>query len=440
MKRLLRILLPALVLVAGIGIGLVLMATGPEAKRRPPPPSLPAVEVMTLKAQDYVVKVHSQGSVLPRTQSTLIPEVAGRVVAVSPQFRNGGFFEPGEVLLRIDPADYDSAITIARADLARARLAQAQEEALAQHALEDWQKLNRTDKPSDLTLHKPQVASAKAEVAAAEARLRQAEANLQRTRITVPYAGRVLEKKVDVGQYVSPGTVAATVYAVDYAEIRLPLTDKQQGFVDLPEAFADGSIATKSTPDVTLHAHVGGRDYTWPGRLVRTEGAIDTASRQLFVVAQVDSPYARHGDNPPLKVGQFVEADITGHTLSNVFVLPRAAVESGDRVLLVTPEGRIQRRAVTVALRKGEEVIVSAGLKDGERIATTPMPFASDGMEVAVPGDKPNKGKANTSSSLRRRPESSSGGESLDSGLRQNDGEGKRREGDNKPTAVSQEP
>jgi RND family efflux transporter MFP subunit len=439
MKRLLRILLPGLVLVAGIAIGLVLMATGPEAKRRPPPPSLPAVEVLPLKAQDYVVRVRSQGSVLPRTQSTLIPEVAGRVVAISPQFRNGGFFEPGEVLLRLDPADYDSAITIARADLARARLALAQEEALAQHALEDWQKLNRKDKPSDLTLHKPQVASAKAEVAAAEARLRQAEANLQRTRIVAPYAGRVLEKKVDVGQYVSPGTVAATVYAVDYAEIRLPLTDKQQGFVDLPEAFADGNTASsKPAPAVTLHAHVGGRDFSWPGRLVRTEGAIDTASRQLFVVAQVDSPYAHHGDNPPLKVGQFVEAEIGGHTLRDVFVLPRAAVESGDRVLLLTAENRIQRRAVTVALRQGEQVIVSAGLEAGERVVTTPMPFASDGMEVVVSGDNPNKGKANTSSSLRRRPESSSQGESLDSGLHPQ-GHKRQNDGDGKPSTVSQE-
>lgn len=382
MNRLWRILLPLLVLAVGIAAGVLLMATGPEVERIPLVQSPPVVETLVVAPEDYQVTVHSQGTVVPRTQSTLIPEVAGRIVAIGENFRSGGSFRAGETLFRIAADDYRNAIIIARADLARARLALAQERALAQHALEDWEKLGRSDPPSDLTLHKPQVASATAELAAAEARLQQAERNLARTEIRAPYAGRILEKAVDVGQYVAPGTVAATLYATDTAEVRLPLTDAQRALVTLPDG--GGHQAP-----VTLSAGIGNTSHQWQGRLVRTDGAIDTASRQLFVVAQIDRPFAPVGTTPGLKIGQFVEAEILGQRLAGVFVLPRVAVEAGDEVLVVTAERRIERRAVQVALRRGEQVIVSAGLAAQERISLTPMPFARNGTAVAVAGEAP---------------------------------------------------
>lgn len=382
MNRLWRILLPLLVLAVGIAAGVLLMATGPEVERIPLVQSPPVVETLVVAPEDYQVTVHSQGTVVPRTQSTLIPEVAGRIVAIGENFRSGGSFRAGETLFRIAADDYRNAIIIARADLARARLALAQERALAQHALEDWEKLGRSDPPSDLTLHKPQVASATAELAAAEARLQQAERNLARTEIRAPYAGRILEKAVDVGQYVAPGTVAATLYATDTAEVRLPLTDAQRALVTLPDG------GGQQAP-VTLSAGIGNTSHQWQGRLVRTDGAIDTASRQLFVVAQIDRPFAPVGTTPGLKIGQFVEAEILGQRLAGVFVLPRVAVEAGDEVLVVTAERRIERRAVQVALRRGEQVIVSAGLAAQERISLTPMPFARNGTAVAVAGEAP---------------------------------------------------
>jgi len=386
MKRLSRIFLPIAVLGVGIVAGVVLMATGPKVKLRPPAPSLPVVETMVVQPQDYQVLLHTQGTVTPRTQSTLIPEVAGRIISISANFRNGGSFAASETLLAIVPGDYENAITIARADLARARLALAQEKALAQHALDDWNKLGRKDRPTDLTLHRPQVASAIAEVAAAEARMQQAETNLLRTKIHAPYAGRVLEKKVDVGQYIAPGTVAATIFADDAAEVRLPLTDHQLAFVTLP----DGG---KSRAPVTLSHPVGNTVQQWQGRLVRTEGSIDTASRQLFVVAQIDKPFQRTADRPPLKIGQFVEADIRGQKLQNVFVLPRAAVEIGDTVLVVTADRKIQRRKVQVALRRGEQVVVSAGLQAGDLISLTPMPFAREGTAVEIASEQKHNKK-----------------------------------------------
>jgi RND family efflux transporter MFP subunit len=393
-RRWLRTAMPAVVLAAGAAAGVALIATGPQAERRSPPPALPTVETVTVAPQDYRVVLRTRGTVSPRTQSTLIPEVPGRVVWIAPNLRSGGFFEQGEPLLRLDDTDYANAITVARAELSRARLALAEEVAQSAQARRDWEQLNLEGEPSELVLRRPQLESARADAAAAEARLDQAEADLSRATLRAPYAGRALEKQVDVGQYVAPGTVLATVYAVDYVEIRLPLSDTQVPFADLPERYRDDAQASGTPPagegpKVLLKARTGDTGPTWKGRVVRTEGTIDLASRQLFVVAQVDDPYARHGDAPPLKVGQFVEAEIQGRRLHGVYVLPRQAVEPEGTVLVVLDDDTIARRPVRIAWRDGDRVVISSGLKAGERVSLTPLPFAADGAKVRVQGDTP---------------------------------------------------
>jgi RND family efflux transporter MFP subunit len=388
MNRVLKIGLPLVVLGASAAVALALIVTGPEAERREPPPVRPTVEVITVVPTDYEVTVRSRGAVSPRTQSTLVPEVSGRVVDVAPSFRGGGFFEEDDVLVTIDPRDYENAVTVARSELAQARLRLREEEAQAEQARRDWAKLGGGEEPTALVLRRPQLASARAAVAAAEARLRQAQIDLERTRIRAPYAGRVLEKQADVGQYVTPGTPLATIYAVDYVEIRLPLTDEQQAFVDLPEVYRDQRPETVEGPPVTLSARVGRETVEWPGRLVRTEGAIDTQSRQLFVIAQVDDPYGRREGRPPLKVGQFVEARIEGERLEDVYVLPRGAVKGEDEVFLVNRENRLERRALDIIWRDGEYVVVAGGLEPGQRISLTPLPFTADGVLVKIKGEE----------------------------------------------------
>ncbi len=402
--RAIRFLLPVLVIALGIGIAAMLMATGPQAERRRPPPALPTVEVVTMQPTDYQVRILTRGTVSPRTESTLIPEVAGRVTEVAPSFRQGGFFEAGELLLKIDSRDYQNDVTVAGSELAAAQVQLEEEQARAAQARRDWQRLGKAGEPPKLVSRKPQLAGARAALAAAEARLRQARTNLERTRIVAPYAGRVLQKNVDVGQYVSPGTVLASIYAVDYVEIRLPLTNEQLEFVPLPESYRGEDSALQTGPPVTIRARIGQRDYAWQGKVVRTEGAIDTRSRQLFVVAQVDDPYARQGDKPPLKVGQFVEAEISGAVLRQVFVLPRALLRVGDEVLLVDADDRIQIRKVDVVWRDRDAVVVQAGLTGAERIAATNLPYAASGTLVRVSGEETEADSARRTSGSDARP------------------------------------
>lgn len=385
MRRFVRLILPVAVLAICVLAGIALIRSSPKAERRQPPPVVPTVEVMTVQQTNYPVVIRSQGTVVPRTESTLIPEVSGQVDKVSPNFQAGGFFAVDEVLLEIDPRNYQNSVVVAQADLARANATLDEEKARADQALRDWQVLQLGTEPNALALRKPQLKSAQAAVAAATARLAQARIDLGRTRIRAPYAGLLLEKRVDVGQYVSPGTILAKIYAIDFVEIRLPLTNHQLALLDLPETYRDRNknAQNQTLPAVDLVAHSGSQPHRWQGQIMRTEGAVDTQSQQTFVIAQVDDPYSqRHGT--PLKVGQFVEAHINGRVFEDVFVLPRAVLRGNDEIVVIDSRNAVERRQVEVIWSDNDQVIIRSGLSAGERVSLTPLPYAISGTQVEI--------------------------------------------------------
>ena len=398
-SKLLKVILPIAVVVAALVGGRYIIAQRPEAPQFSPPVVPVAIEAMRVQPQDYRVIVRSEGTVEPRTQSTLIPQVSGQIVEISPSFREGGFFEQGDVLVTLDARDYELAIASAEAQVAQAESALEQEIAQAKVVEDDWRMLGK--QAPELGLRKPQIAAARAALLSAKAQLERAQVDLQRTRIRAPYEGQVLEKNVDVGQFVSPGTVLARVYATDFVEIRLPLSSRQLEFVDLPERFRDDASGGSEGPTVRLKASLGRESWAWAGRVVRAEGAIDTRSRQLFVVAQVDNPYRRGvGDRPPLRIGQFVEAEIDGRVLPGAYVIPRGALRDGDSILVVDEQSRLQRRSVEVAWTDGEDAVVVAGLAPGEVVNVTPLAVATDGTLVSAtidgvppaPRERPGQG------------------------------------------------
>ena len=380
----LRILLPIVVLGIFGGIAWYLVATKPVPSRRKPPAAITRVDGLRLQREDYQVVIRTQGTVRARTESTLIPEVSGRVIAVSPAFRDGGFFEEGETLLRIEKSDYWTVLTGTEAVLAQAQLRLAEEEARAEQARKDWEKLGDGEVAGSLVLRLPQMAEARAAVQSAKARVEEAKRDLERTRIQAPYAGRILDQRVDVGQYVTPGTVLARIYAVDYAEVRLPLTSRDVGFVDLPERYrGEGSALDVNTPPVNLVSQFGGVENHWRGHVIRTEGSIDVQSRQLFVVAQVDDPYGRGTiGKPPLKVGIYVEAAIEGKLLEEVVVVPRSAVRNGNEVLLIDGENKLRHRTLSILWSDRNNVIVREDLEEGDLLCLTPVLFATEGAPV----------------------------------------------------------
>lgn len=377
MKTLLKILLPLVVLAAGAAAAAQLAAQREVPEPEPRVVPVPTVRTLTAEPVDHQVRVTSRGTVVPRTESQLVVEVPGRVVGLSPALVVGGFFEEGEVLLEIDPRDLELAVAQAELDVARSRRRLAEEEADAEVARREWEALG-TGEPTALTLREPQVAEARAQVRAAEAMLERARRDLARTRVRAPFTGRVRQKRVDLGQFVQPGSPVATLYATDTAEVRLPLPDGELAFVELPVA---GLRDAEKRPEVELFAHFAGDRRSWIGRIVRTEGEIDPRTRMVMTVAEVLDPYDPER-TVPLAIGMFVEASIRGVLLEGVLLLPREALREGARVYALDEEDRLQVREVTVLRTEGDRVVVRADELAGARIVTSPLEIVTDGMQV----------------------------------------------------------
>jgi RND family efflux transporter MFP subunit len=337
--------------------------------------------VTTIHPHQVQLTVTTQGTVTPRTESTLVAEVAGQIKTVSPAFANGGFFEKGDLLLTIDPRDYEVAVSQAQVQVAQAELAISREKEESNIALQEWERMGR-GLPNDLVLRKPQIAQAQAGLEAARGSLHRAALNLERSRIRAPYAGRVRSKIADVGQYVGPGSVLGRVYAVDYAEVRLPIPDQDLAYLDIGFDYRSQKVA-KHGPAVKLHAKFAGQTHTWEAHIERVEGEVDPRSRMINLVARVEDPYGQieAGTRPPLAVGMFVTAEVLGKTVENVYSIPRSALRPNGTVLVVTND-RLFHRTVELLRKDEEEAIVSAGLSAGDQICLSPLDMVVDGMSV----------------------------------------------------------
>jgi RND family efflux transporter MFP subunit len=377
--------LPLAVVVIGIAGAAALISARPRVETIRPEAVAPLVRVMEVKAADRRFSVHSQGTVTPRTSSTLVPEVAGRVTFTAPEFESGGFFRTADVLLRVDPRDYELALVRARARVAAAELLLRREEEEAEVARDEWAAIGEGE-PAALVLREPQLAEARSAWDAAVAERERAELDLERTAIRAPFDGRVREKSVDVGQYVAPGTPLGRIYSVDFAEVRLPIPDSDLAFIDLPLGYR-GDDGWRNGPEVALRARFAGQQHEWKGRIVRTEGELDPRSRMVHVVARVSDPYGRGDDpgRPPLAVGMFVEAEIAGRLAEGVFEIPRSALRGESQILVVDGESRLHIRDVVILKTNREIAVIGSGLEDGERICLSPIETVVEGMPVRVP-------------------------------------------------------
>lgn len=381
MKQKLKYLLPLMVVgVSALG-ALVIVASRPDIERLPPEIQPKMVRVIRVQQQTVQLNVSSQGTVTPRTASALVAQVAGRITAVSPSFVAGGFFEKGAVLLSLDSSDYELAVTQAKYQVAQGELTLELEEQQAQIAREEWRRLNDGEIPA-LVAREPQLKQAKAALEAAQATLAQAELNLQRTQISAPFAGRVRVKTVDVGQYVTPGMALAQIYAIDYAEVRLPLPDNDLAFLDMPFAFR-GAPTVRKGPEVTLTANFAGENQAWKGYLTRLEAEVDPRTRMVHAVVRVENPYGMSmSTRPPLTVGLFVQAEISGKKIKNVAVLPRSALRNENEVLVVDADNKLRFRGVDILKMDAENIYIRGGLQNGEQVCISQLEAVVEGMLV----------------------------------------------------------
>jgi RND family efflux transporter MFP subunit len=380
-KNGLKIVLPVLLLLVGLCFAWLIMAMRPQITPQPTSMQIPLVSIITVKPQTIWLDVHSQGVVTPRNEIDLVPEVAGKVTRLHSEFVSGGFFKANDLLVTIDTRDYDAALTLAQAQIAEAQRQLAMEEAQADQARNEWQALGN-GAPSALAMREPQLAEARAKLKAAHANWELARIKRSRCELRAPFSGRLQSKSIGLGQYIQPGDKIAHIYSTDVAEIRLPITLDQLGFVDLP--LSTHQLALIQKPQVTLSAQIAGTKYSWHGLIVRTEDSIDASTGVVYAVAEVQSPYLTTENRPPLLSRLFVEAEIKGKQLEHIFVLPPVAINTSQQVLLVDAEQKLHIHSVEILRSEAERVLVKSGLNDGDRIIVSSIPVPVDGMTVKI--------------------------------------------------------
>lgn len=387
-----KIAVPAVILCSAVLIaaGLSAMRKPPEKKSETKPALL--VEVQQIQPQNLIYQIESQGSVIPKQETSLVSEVNGLVVSVADSFIEGGFFQKGDLLVQLEQSDYLTAVKAAEAALATAESALEEEKARVRVAEEDWRSFQSGKAPA-LGLRRPQLASALAKVRSAEADLERSKRDLSRTQIRAPYAGMVKNRNVDLGQFVSRGSSIGTVYGTDIAEVRLPLTDHDVAYLDL------NNPATP--PKVQLSAQVAGKLLFWQAELVRTEGILDERSRVIHAVAEVKNPYQLGNNNAePLRFGRFVKASITGREARQVVVVPRHLLRPEEQLLVVDKTQKLQIRTVRLDRADEKQAYISAGFEQGDQILASPVTNPLPGLQVRLNTETQSETKPQTAAAV----------------------------------------
>ena len=394
-----RLLTIAGIIIGAIVVAQVMIMLRAEPPRRPPEPDSPIVSVETVVVGSGPILVFGSGTVRPRWEIDLAPEVRGKIVAVSPNLQSGGHVSAGEVLVRIDPAEYENRVQQAEADVATQRVALLQAEEEAQIARTEYEQFrarenrrgNAAAPPSPLVLREPQLQAARAALARAEAQLRDAELVLSRTAITSPFDGRVRNEVADLGRLVAAGQSLGQIYASDAVEVVVPVSDDDAFLIPNLWSLQAGDDDRSIPATVTIE--YGARRFFWEGYVDRAETALDEQSRTIDLVIRVPDPFspgravegaAETGAGPPLLVGQFAQVAIEGLELAEYFILPRRALRPGNEVWAIAADGRVQIVAVDLLQETDEQLYVVGDFTEGQFVIVAGINLATNGMEVRL--------------------------------------------------------
>ena len=383
-KKILPYLLPVLVIaVVAFGGMMYLESIKPVPEKAKEEPKGLTVFAERVGTSDLELSVEVQGEVRPRRQIVVAPQISGRVSYVAPNFVEGGAIRKGQILIQLEAADYELAVVRAQSSVASAEQRLLREKAEAEIALQDLEELG-LENASPLARREPQLAEARASLEAANAQLKDAQLALKRTAVYAPFAGRVLDQTGDVGQFVGPGQSLGSIFATDVVEVSLPITDQELGRLGLPLAFNE--TRQNPGPKVSFTGNVGGELRSWTGRIVRTGATVNSQTRLISAIAELQDPYGKGADNgAPMAPGLFVNASIKGETVPGLLWAPRSALRGDDKVYVGYPEERIMKiMQVAVKYTDPTGVYMSSGVASGDLVITSPVQAAFDGMSVEV--------------------------------------------------------
>ncbi len=379
-----QVLLAVGILIVGVLIALVFIKFKKTPQRKEQEILAPLVKVERLERRDIQMVIHGYGTVSPRVQVEIVPQVSGKVVWVNPQFKAGGFIRRDEQILKIDPRDYDLAVRQADAAVAEAQVKLDLERAEAKVAREEWRQLNPDKEPaSPLVFREPQIRQAQAKLESANAGLATANLNLERTQLSLPIDALVMSEKIDLGQYVMIGQSVGVAYGIESMEIEVPLEDRELAWFDIPNnaVSVNGTEGSAKGPIARVKADFAGAEHIWRGRVVRTTGQVDRTSRLISVVVEVPEPFKLSDSRPPLLPGMFVEVLIEGNILKNAIAVPRDAMRNSNEVW-VAEDDQLYIQPLDIVRADRDFAYARSGLDDGDMIVISSLDTVIEGMKV----------------------------------------------------------
>ncbi|MEJ2602855.1 MAG: efflux RND transporter periplasmic adaptor subunit [Gammaproteobacteria bacterium] len=382
-----QLLFAAAVLVAGVAVAALLLATRSEPQKAPRVERGTLVATWTAETRTERFTVPAQGVVRPARRVAVQPQVGGKVVEINDALVPGGLVSAGDLLFRIEDEDYRLAVESARTRLAEAEAQLALERGRRRVAEREWRLFadERDEEGADpaLALREPQLAAAEAAVDAATAQLRQAELNLARTRVSAPFNALVLEENVDPGQTLSPQSLAATLAGTDEAWVQAALPVDRLPYVHLPDDDGSGGSIAE------IHYDAGGTSIVRRGRVARLLGDLDPAGRLARVLVTIDDPLALETGGLPLFFDSYVDVEIESDRVLEIVPLERAWLRPGDRVYVYGEDGRLDIRDLEIGWRTPERVMVAGGLRAGELVITSPLASPVEGMKLRLQDEMP---------------------------------------------------
>jgi RND family efflux transporter MFP subunit len=379
------ILLPVVVLAAGAVAVVMLFATAPQVQRTSEERLPPVVEAIPVMRGAIPRTVEASGTVLPARQVEIVPEVSGRVIEVHKSLEPGGIVPAGEVLLRIDPEEYELALDRAQGALSEAEANLDVEKGQQMVAEREWELFGK-DLPNaelgkSLALREPQLRQAEAQIASVASAVKRAELDLRRTEIRAPFDALVLREFVDVGQYVSPGSAIAMLAGADTFWVQVSVKMDRLG--------ALLESAENETNAVRIFSNEANTDDASAvrGTLVRHLGEV-TPGRMAQLLIEVQDPLNRSGEEDnrlPLVLNSYVRAELDAGTLSNGVTIPREGLRENGEIWVMDAQDRVAVREGPELWREGELVVIADVFEAGDRIIISPVEDLVPGMEVRLP-------------------------------------------------------
>lgn len=382
----LKILIPLIILSAGSGLAYYLFINRPSPQREEVfEPEIP-VQVYEAKRGDYELVIEGSGEVTPAKQIIITPQVSGKITEMHPSLIPGGVFQEGEILIKIDPRDYQFTVDQWKEQVEKSKMMLEEEQGRKTVAEREWKLLGNevatTDQGKALALREPHIRSAQAGVDAAKSMLEDAKLDLERTTIKAPFNGWVLTENVDVGQVVNPQNQVATLIGTDRYWIDAKINSSDLPYIYVP------TMNGGNGSEVTIIYDAEPLEFQYKGKIIRLLGDMSSSGRQVRVLIEVEDPLGLNRldteERYPLFLGTFVNTFINGKTIENVFSIPRVAIREGNHVWVRNNEGRLEIKQVSIIKKRKDDVLVSKGIEEGDQIVTSLLATPLPGVKLVI--------------------------------------------------------